>query len=469
MLVGTVSIDKSEELSALLKAEKIPHTVLNAKYHEREAEIIAQAGKEGAVTISTNMAGRGTDIMLGGNAEYLAKNEMRREGVAEEMIAAATGTADTSDEEILAARAHFAELYAKYKEEIAPEAERVRAAGGLYILGTERHESRRIDNQLRGRSGRQGDPGASCFFLSLEDDLMRLFASDRTLNLLQGMGVAEDTPISAGILSGTIERAQKRIEGMNFSRRKSVLDYDDVMNQQRKIIYEQRREVLDGDDLHDTITKMFRDSVHSTVLSFYAADDEGGKNPEGLHDHYAGWLFPLDDERFSVSALASLSADEAEELLLSQVMTVYAAKEALFGADAYREVERVVLLRNVDANWMEHLDAMDDIKDSVGLNGYAQRNPITEYRIQGADLFDAMVDTIRESTVKMLLTVVPRADATKRVEVAKATGESGGGSEEPKKPAPVKTKKKVGRNDPCPCGSGKKYKACCGKNPNIVD
>ena len=468
VLVGTVSIDKSEELSAFLKAEKIPHTVLNAKYHEREAEIIAQAGKEGAVTISTNMAGRGTDIMLGGNAEYMAKSKMRTEGFEEDMIAAAVGTADTDDADILAARARFHELYEAFKEEIAPEAARVRAAGGLYILGTERHESRRIDNQLRGRSGRQGDPGASCFFLSLDDDLMRLFASGAMLDRIKSMGLSEDTPISAGILSGTIERAQKRIEGMNFARRKSVLEYDDVMNQQRKIIYEQRREVLDGDDLRDTITKMFHDSVHSTVLSFYSPEADGGKNPEGLRNHYVGWLFSADDERFTIDALDALSADKVEELLLSQAFAIYAQKEELFGAENYREVERVILLRNVDSNWMEHLDAMDDIKDSVGLNGYAQRSPINEYRLQGADLFDAMVDTIRESTVKMLLTVVPRADATKRVEVAKATGESGGSESAPKKPAPAKAEKKVGRNDPCPCGSGKKYKACCGANPNIV-
>ncbi len=467
VLVGTVSIDKSEALSALLKAEKIPHTVLNAKYHEHEAEIVAQAGKEGAVTISTNMAGRGTDIMLGGNAEYMAKAEMRREGVADDLIALATGSADTEDEEILAARARFAELYARFKEEIAPEAARVKAAGGLYILGTERHESRRIDNQLRGRSGRQGDPGASCFFLSLEDDLMRLFGSESRFNAIKRLGVPEDTPISAGILSGVIEGAQKRIEGINFARRKSVLEYDDVMNQQRKIIYEQRREVLDGDDLRDTLGKMFRDSVRSTVLSFFAPDGEGEKNAEGLHAHYAGWLFAADDGRFSPEALSALSADEAEAFLLEQTMKIYADKEALFGAESFREVERVILLRNVDTNWMEHLDAMDDIKDSVGLNGYAQRSPINEYRLQGADLFEGMVDTIRESTVKMLLTVVPREDATKRVEVAKATGESGSDSA-PKKPAPAKAAHKVGRNDPCPCGSGKKYKACCGANPNIV-
>ena len=468
VLVGTVSIDKSEELSALLKAAKIPHTVLNAKYHEREAEIIAQAGKEGAVTISTNMAGRGTDIMLGGNAEYMAKATMRQEGVPEELIVAAVGTADTEDEEILSARARFRALYEQYKEEIAPEAERVRQAGGLYILGTERHESRRIDNQLRGRSGRQGDPGASCFFLSLDDDLMRLFGNERMLGAIKRMGLPEETPISAGLLSGTIEMAQKRIEGNNFARRKSVLEYDDVMNQQRKIIYEQRREVLDGDDLRDTIGKMLRDSVHSTVLSFYSPEEGGTKNAEALRAYYLGWLFPDGDERFSLAAFEALDAKGAEDLLLSQAFDIYAVKESLFGDETFREVERVVLLRNVDSAWMEHLDVMDDMKDSVGLNGYAQRSPINEYRLQGAELFDGMIDTIRENTVKAILTVMPRADATKRVEVAKATGESGGSESAPAKKTPVKAGKKVGRNDPCPCGSGKKYKACCGANPNIV-
>ena len=468
VLVGTVSIDKSEELSTLLKAAKIPHTVLNAKYHEREAEIIAQAGKEGAVTISTNMAGRGTDIMLGGNAEYMAKATMRQEGVPEELIVAAVGTADTEDEEILSARARFRTLYEQYKEEIAPEAERVRQAGGLYILGTERHESRRIDNQLRGRSGRQGDPGASCFFLSLDDDLMRLFGNERMLGTIKRMGLPEETPISAGLLSGTIEMAQKRIEGNNFARRKSVLEYDDVMNQQRKIIYEQRREVLDGDDLRDTIGKMLRDSVHSTVLSFYSPEEGGTKNAEALRAYYLGWLFPDGDERFSLATFEALDANGAEDLLLSQAFDIYAVKESLFGDETFREVERVVLLRNVDSAWMEHLDVMDDMKDSVGLNGYAQRSPINEYRLQGAELFDGMIDTIRENTVKAILTVMPRADATKRVEVAKATGESGGSESAPAKKAPVKADKKVGRNDPCPCGSGKKYKACCGANPNIV-
>ena len=296
---------------------------------------------------------------------------------------------------------------------------------------------------------------------------MRLFGKDRIAGLVDRLGLPEDTPISAGILSGSIEMAQKRIEGMNFSRRKNVLDYDDVMNQQRKIIYAQRQEVLSGEDLQSTIRKMLKDSVNATVLSFYAPDDEGGKNPEGLRAYYLGWLFADGDPLFSLDTFAQCNAQEAEELILNRMMQTYADKEALFGEESFREVERVILLRNVDTNWMEHLNAMDDIKDSVGLNGYAQRSPIVEYRLQGANLFDDMVDNIRENTVKMLLTVMPREDATKRVEVAKATGESGGEAA-PQKRAPVKADKKVGRNDPCPCGSGKKYKACCGQNPNIV-
>ncbi len=468
VLVGTVSIDKSEALSQMLKARNIPHTVLNAKYHEREAEIVAQAGKEGAVTISTNMAGRGTDIMLGGKAVYMAKNEMRRQGIDEGLIAIATGSADSDDEEVIAARESFHALYEKFKEEIAPEAERVREAGGLYILGTERHESRRIDNQLRGRSGRQGDPGESCFFLSLEDDLMRLFGGEGKMAALARLGLDEDTPISAGILSGAIERAQKSIEGMNFSRRKNVLDYDDVMNQQRKLIYDQRAEVLAGEDMHEKIKKMIADSVSSTVTSFLSSEGEITEDQiDALRAHYVGWLFDSADERFSFTALESKSAEEIEEMLLDESMRIFASKEELFGTEAFREVERVILLRNVDTRWMEHLDAMDDLKESIGLNGYAQRNPVVEYRIQSAQIFEEMVDGIREATVRAIMTVMPKEKAMERVEVAKATGTSGG-SATPLKKKPVKSEKTPGRNDPCPCGSGKKYKNCCGMNPNIV-
>ena len=468
VLVGTVSIDKSEALSAMLKAKGIPHTVLNAKYHEHEAEIVAQAGKEGAVTISTNMAGRGTDIMLGGNAEYMAKNEMRRQGIEEGLIALATGSADTADEEVLAARATFRSLYEKYKAEIAPEAERVREAGGLYILGTERHESRRIDNQLRGRSGRQGDPGESCFFLSLEDDLMRLFGSDRIAGTVARLGLDETTPINAGILSGSIESAQKRIEGNNFSRRKHVLEYDDVMNQHRKLIYEQRLQVLNGDDLHDTMMEMIESSVENAVSSYLGDGSPESRNLSGLRTHYLGWLYGQDDEAFTEEVLSALSADEIRTLILDKMHTVYSEKEAVFGAESFREVERVILLRNVDSHWMEHLDVMDDLKESVGLNSYAQRNPVVEYRIQGSIIFEEMVDDIREATVRMLMTVMPRESATQRVAVATATGESGGSEAAPAKKQPVKAGAKIGRNDPCPCGSGKKYKACCGANPNIM-
>ena len=450
VLVGTVSIEKSELLSELLKRSGIKHTVLNAKYHEREAEIVAQAGKEGAVTISTNMAGRGTDIMLGGNAEYMAKAEMRRLGVDEGLIASATGSAETDNEDVLAARAQFNALYEKYKAEIAPEAERVREAGGLYILGTERHESRRIDNQLRGRSGRQGDPGESCFFLSLEDDLMRLFGGDRMGNMVSRLGLAEDMPIAASMLSGSIESAQKRIEGNNFTRRKNVLEYDDVMNQQRKLIYEQRRQVLDGEDLHDTIKKMLLDSVCVTVASFIpSAEDILPEHIDALRAHYTGILFSDTDEAFSAEAMLSMGAKEIEDALAARALTILSEKEDLFGKETLREVERVILLRNVDTRWMEHLDAMDDLKEAVGLNGYAQRNPVVEYRIQSAQIFDEMVDGIRESTVRAMMTVVPKEQATVRTEVAKATSTSGG-TDTPLKKKPVRADKKVGRNDDCP-------------------
>ena len=468
VLVGTVSIEKSELLSELLKRAGVKHTVLNAKYHDREAEIVAQAGKEGAVTISTNMAGRGTDIMLGGNAEYMAKAEMRKKGVDEGLIAMATGTSDTTDEAVLAAREEFRTLYEKYKAEIAPEAERVRAAGGLYILGTERHESRRIDNQLRGRSGRQGDPGESCFFLSLEDDLMRLFGGDRTANMVARLGLPEDAPIAAGILSGSIEAAQKRIEGNNFSRRKNVLEYDDVMNQQRKLIYEQRRQVLDGEDLHETVKKMIADSVASTVASFIPESDEIlPTHIEALLSHYAGILFAMGDERFTIAALSGKTKEELEEFFLGVSLEILAEKEELFGAETFREVERVILLRNVDTRWMEHLDAMDDLKEAVGLNGYAQRNPVVEYRIQSAQIFEEMVDGIREATVRAAMTVVPKEQSTVRTEVAKVAATSGG-TDTPVKRKPIRNDKKVGRNDPCYCGSGKKFKNCCGANPNKV-
>ena len=472
VLVGTISIEKSEELSRLLQREGIRHTVLNAKFHEREAEIVAQAGKEGAVTISTNMAGRGTDIMLGGNSEFLAKSDMRRRGIEEELIALSTGTAETDDQEVLAARALFKELNDKYKEEIAPEAERVKAAGGLYILGTERHESRRIDNQLRGRSGRQGDPGESRFFISFEDDLIRLFGNPGAFAMLTRMG-DEDTPLEARMLSNLIENAQKRIEADNFEHRKHVLNYDDVMNQQRKIIYNQRREVLDGVELKATLLRMIDDCIEDALASFLAAETPEEWNLDGLRTHFMGYLANEDSFRYDEAALASLSREQVREEIEAFAHARYEAQEALFTADAFREVERVILLKNVDSKWMDHIDMMDDLKGTVGLNAYAQRNPLVEYRIVGADMFDEMVADIRESTVRGVLTVQPTPKPVERVQVAKPLIEGFAGGKAPKeaKSATVvkNAKDNVGRNDPCPCGSGKKYKKCCGANQNDQD
>ncbi len=462
VLVGTITIEKSEQLSQLLKQNGIKHTVLNAKHHESEAEIIAQAGKEGAVTISTNMAGRGTDILLGGNPEFLAKREMRRREIPEEMIVAATGNAPTEDEELLAARAFYHELLDKYKAEIAPEAERVRAAGGLYILGTERHESRRIDNQLRGRSGRQGDPGESRFFLSLEDDLMRLFGADRVGNMAARMGIPEDTPINARILSNSIRNAQRRIESMNFNRRKNVLTYDDVMNQQREIIYRQRRQVLDGDDIRPLLENMIREYISETVLTYTSGDDPQLWNLDALRDTLMGYLLSKEDLQYTPEERAELNREELTESLTERAIEKYHAKDALFPEGVMREAERVILLRSVDTNWTEHIDAMDDLKETVGLNAYAQRNPISEYRIVGGEMFDEMVATIKEQTVRGLLSVMPSVNPIRRRQVATPTQEGfAGGRTAPKRVTVVKPPK-VGANDPCPCGSGKKYKKCCG-------
>ena len=465
VLVGTVSIDKSEELSAILKRSGIPHNVLNAKQHEREAEIVAQAGRFGAVTISTNMAGRGTDIMLGGNPEYMAKADMRRLGFAEELITIATGHSETDNSEVIEAREKFAELYEKHKTEIQPEAERVRAAGGLYILGTERHESRRIDNQLRGRSGRQGDPGESRFFLSLEDDLMRLFGSDRIAGLTERLGLDETTPIDARILSSSIEGAQRRIEGQNFQRRKNVLTYDDVMNQQRNIIYAQRNEVLLEDNIQNKITDMIRSSVSETFDFCFGVDEYDSWKFDEFRNHYMGLLTDGKNFNYTAEELASIDKEAWRLELIERALEIYRGKDKLFedaptvnGLNAMREIEKVILLQNVDRKWMEHLEAMDNLKEFVGLNAYAQRDPVAIYRLEGADIFDQMVDDIKESTVKQILAVIPRPEVTSRVEVAKPTSENLGGSST-RKPA---TSKKVGRNDPCPCGSGKKYKKCCG-------
>ncbi len=468
VMVGTVSIEKSEELSRLLKREGIAHVVLNAKFHEKEAEIVAGAGRPGMVTIATNMAGRGTDIMLGGNPEFMAKQEMRKQGYDEEMIGLAVGFSVTEDEEILAARKVYHELYERFKEEIAPDYALVKDAGGLFIIGTERHESRRIDNQLRGRSGRQGDPGESRFFLSLEDDLMRLFAADRLFNMVDRLGLDEDTPISAGILSGSIENAQKQLEDNNFARRKNVLTYDDVMNQQRTVIYQQRREVLDGADLNAKIDGMIEGTVRDEVMACTTGEDKKDWDLDGLRSYFFGTLTTPEDFKYTEEELAQTEPEDIVSLLLDRAKALMASKEEVFGSDTYREIQRVILLKNVDTKWMEHLDAMDDLRGSVGLHAYAQRNPINEYRIQGADMFDEMIHSIRQDTVRAMLSVIPRPkEEVKRVAVAKVTSEGfAGGKTEKAQPKVLKRAEKVGRNDPCPCGSGKKYKKCCGAGEN---
>ena len=465
VLVGTVSIEKSEELSRKLKAVGIPHTVLNAKYHEKEADIVAQAGKLGAVTISTNMAGRGTDIMLGGNAEYLAKAEMRTLGYEEDVIALATGSSQSVSEEVFAARDFYRSLFKKYREIIKPEAEKVCAAGGLFVIGTERHESRRIDNQLRGRSGRQGDPGESRFFLSFEDDLMRLFGSDRISGIVERLGLDEDTPIDAKILSGSIESAQKRLEDQNFNRRKNVLAYDDVMNQQRTVVYKQRSEVLDNADLSEKIRAMISGTIDDAVDTYLHEATIDLWDVDGLKTKYMGLLCTADDFKEPDGDPSTLR-EEIREELHKRADSLYKSKEELFGADQMREIERIVLLQNVDKKWMDHLESMDSLMEYIGLQAYAQRNPISEYRLRGADLFDEMITAIRDDTARMILSIVPRPKAElKRVEVAKPVSEgfAGGAKGEKAVRKPIVNKEaKVGRNDPCPCGSGKKYKKCCG-------
>ncbi|MBE6629252.1 MAG: preprotein translocase subunit SecA [Ruminococcaceae bacterium] len=460
VLVGTVSVDKSEELSAKLKRCGIPHNVLNAKHHEREAEIVAQAGKYGAVTISTNMAGRGTDIMLGGNPEFLAKNEMRKQGIPEELIAMSTGTVDVDDDEIRAARETFRDLVKRFKEEIAPEAEAVKAAGGLYILGTERHESRRIDNQLRGRSGRQGDPGESRFFLSLEDDLLRLFGAERIVGMVERLGLPDNEPIKAGLLSSAIENAQKRIEDNNFKRRKHVLTYDDVMNQQRNLIYTQRRQVLDGEDVSETIKSMIRTSLEENVAAFTSAEGAETWNLEALKSQYGGLLLKEDD--LSPEQIKKWKPSDLVDMLEERALARYEAQKELFGEEVFQEVQRSILLRSVDRHWMDHIDMMDDLKGSIGLQAYAQRDPVNEYRLQGADMFDEMVADIRFETVRMLLSAVPRAQLVKREQVAQPLKENMTDGSVSKKTVIVRKAERVGRNDLCPCGSGKKYKKCCG-------
>ena len=463
VLVGTISIEKSELLSQMLKREGIPHNVLNAKHHEKEAEIVAQAGHLGAVTIATNMAGRGTDIMLGGNAEYMAKNELRKQGLSDELIAESNSFAETENPEILAARAAYTEAYKRFKVETDKQAELVRQAGGLFIIGTERHESRRIDNQLRGRSGRQGDPGETRFYLSMQDDVMRLFGSERIMNMMETLGIDEDTPIDAKILSGAIENAQKTVEGRNFQSRKNVLEYDDVMNVQRKIIYEQRRQVLDGEDLQKNIQSMMRFYVDTYVASAFG---EQPKLADKQHffemmTHFEPIFFPTGTWLLSDEELAALTREQAEEKILSLMQRAYAKREEQFTSPVMREIERVVTLRVVDEFWMDHIDAMDDLRQGIRLRAYAQTDPVIEYKREGFDMFEAMNDAIKEEIVRRVFLVrIKTNEEIKRQRVAKVTGEGAGGDKTVKR-QPVVKKIKVGPNDPCPCGSGKKYKKCC--------
>ena len=464
VLVGTISIERSELLSKMLKREGIPHNVLNAKFHELEAQIVAQAGKYGAVTIATNMAGRGTDIMLGGNAEFLAKSDLRKTELPEQLLAECDSYAETSDPEILAVRAKYEELLKQHKAEIADEAEKVRAAGGLYIIGTERHESRRIDNQLRGRSGRQGDPGESRFYLSLEDDLMRLFATDKVMGLMDTLGLDEDTPIDAKILSNAVENAQKNVESRNFRARKNVLEYDNVMNTQREIIYAQRQKVLDGDDLRENMMSMLHALVESNVTTALAGSG-GTATEEGLAELSAmmeGIYFAKGTLATRRSQLEGMKADALTDTLYDICVKTYEAKEAYYGEATMRELERVVMLRVVDEYWMDNIDAMDDLKQGIHLRSYGQHDPVIAYKEEGFAMFEAMIQAIREETIRRMFLVQLRTNQeVKREKVAKETGASADGHSQVKQ-QPVRTAgKKVGPNDPCPCGSGKKYKKCC--------
>ncbi len=459
VLVGTVTIEKSELLSAMLKKRGIKHNVLNAKHHEKEAEIIAQAGKLGAVTIATNMAGRGTDIMLGGNAEYLAKSALRHDGLSEEMITEATGFAETDNADILSARESYKQYYDKFKAEIAPEAEQVRNSGGLSIIGTERHESRRIDNQLRGRAGRQGDPGNTQFFVSLEDDLMRLFGGERISTIMDTLKVEENIPLENAMLSKTIEGAQKKKEGMNFAIRKNVLQYDDVMNKQRELIYAQRNKVLNGENLKETVLKMVDETVEA-YCGIYLADDAVHDNWDvnGLREYFLGWITTPEDLHFTVEELGNTSKEEVAEQLKTTARNLYESREEKFGSDTMREIERVMLLRSVDTNWMDHIDAMDQLRQGIGLRAYGQHDPVVEYRNDSYDMFEAMTNTIREQTAKLVLSVrIRKNEEVKREKVAEETSTGD-------KPLTVKGKGAVGKNALCPCGSGKKYKRCCGKD-----
>ena len=459
VLVGTVNVDKSEVLSKLLKKVGIKHNVLNAKYHDKEAEIVAQAGKKGAVTIATNMAGRGTDIMLGGNAEYLAKHEMSKQGFTDELIAEATGFGETDDEEILNARRVFSELNEKFKKEIQPERDKVLALGGLFIIGTERHESRRIDNQLRGRSGRQGDPGASKFFLSLDDDLMRIFGSERVKNMVNALGLEEDQPIEAKMLSNAIENAQKNLESRNFDSRKHVLQYDEVMNEQRKIIYSQRQKVLDGDDLSDTIKGMIEQIVDSAIDDYIGISEIPEEwNLRALTEFANSTLRANGTFTVSETDFDTITRADIRDELLKIAFDKYNEQCEIFG-EQMAELERVLMLRVVDTLWMDHLDEMEQIKREIGLRAYGQHDPVVEYRSVASELYEGLLESIKRDTVKYVLSAQPRI-RIEREQVAKPMDTGGDGT---LKAQPKRADKKVGRNDPCPCGSGKKYKHCCGR------
>lgn len=465
VLVGTVSIEKSEKLAGMLGRRGIPHLVLNAKHHEKEAEIVAQAGKKGAVTIATNMAGRGTDIILGGNAEFMARGDMKKAGYEDEMVAEAMSHSETEDEAIIAAREEYNRYLVKHKEEIKGAAEDVCAAGGLFIIGTERHDSRRIDNQLRGRAGRQGDPGESRFYLSMEDDLLRLFGGERVAAMMDGMKIDEDIPLEFNILSKTIENCQRKIEERNFGIRKNVLQFDDVMNRQRELIYKQRRQVLDGENLRETVMGMVEATINKGVSAYTNDSVRENWNMIALRETFTGWLIGPDELNYSIAELEELEPEYLIRTLTEKAHEIYGQKEDLFG-DKMREIERIILLRNVDMQWMDHIDAMDDLKQGIHMRAYAQRDPVVEYRLEGFEMFDAMIETIRENTVHHLMTVMPKPETEMKreqvaVPLAEIHGESG-----PKTVAASSVKKgeKPGRNDPCPCGSGKKYKKCCGIN-----
>ena len=468
VLVGTISIEKSELLSRKLYEHGIKHNVLNAKHHEQEAEIVAQAGHKGAVTIATNMAGRGTDIMLGGNGEFKAKQQLRFKGYPEEVINEAVGYAQTEDTQVLKAREEYRKLVEHFTEQSKEEAEEVRQAGGLYIIGTERHESRRIDNQLRGRAGRQGDPGESRFYISLEDDLMRLFGGERIAAVMGRLNIDENTPIENNMLTNTIENAQRKVEARNFATRKNVLQYDDVMNRQRELIYKQRDQVLDGDNVKDEITKMMHQSVEDTVDAFLPDSETRDEwNIVGLRDNYMGWLLTEEDLQYSEDELKTISKDDIKAELIQKVDDLSASREELFGEQVTRELERVVMLKCVDVQWMDHIDAMEQLKRGIHLRGYAQRDPVVEYRNEGYDMFDQMIANIRDDTTRLFLSA--KIQVIDEQEAPKEMVESGAGAavkisnpDEEEENASAKPTAKVGRNDPCPCGSGKKYKKCCG-------